>query len=135
VCYLDPDGALYAGDACGVRIQPSRFVAPPTPPPEVDLAAWRHSLDEIERRRPERLALTHFGIAEDVAHHLADLRTRLAAWAARVETRATEEAFIASALQEVEADGESERDAYERAMPLWQSYAGLKRYFEKRESS
>ena len=52
VCYLDRDGTLYAGDAAGVRIQPSEFVLPPTPPPEVDLEAWERTLDEIERREP-----------------------------------------------------------------------------------
>jgi glyoxylase-like metal-dependent hydrolase (beta-lactamase superfamily II) len=135
VCYLDGEGTVYAGDACGVRIQPGRIVMPPTPPPEVDVEAWNRSLDEIERRRPERLALIHFGVADDVARHVADLRTRLAAWAATVEAGATEQAFVASALEELEADAESERDAYERAMPLWQSYAGLKRYVEKRDSS
>jgi glyoxylase-like metal-dependent hydrolase (beta-lactamase superfamily II) len=135
VCYLDAEGTVYAGDACGVRIQPGRIVMPPTPPPEVDVEAWSRSLDEIERRRPERLALVHFGVADDVAPHVADLRTRLAAWAATVEAGATEQAFVASALAELEADAGSERDAYERAMPLWQSYAGLKRYVEKRDSS
>jgi glyoxylase-like metal-dependent hydrolase (beta-lactamase superfamily II) len=135
VCYLDRDGTLYAGDACGVRIQPSRFVMPPTPPPDVDVEAWNGSLDEIERRRPTRLALVHFGVAEDPERHLTDLRARLAAWAAFVAAGATEQAFVESILEELEADEESERDAYERAMPLWQSYAGLKRYFEKRDSS
>ena len=75
VCYLDGDGTLYAGDAAGVRIQPARFVLPPTPPPEVDLEAWDTTLDEIERRDPQRLALIHFGVAEDVASHLAEMRT------------------------------------------------------------
>jgi glyoxylase-like metal-dependent hydrolase (beta-lactamase superfamily II) len=135
VCYLDRDGTLYAGDACGVRIQPSRFVMPPTPPPEVDVAAWNGSLDEIERRRPRRLALVHFGVADDVERHLTDLRTRLATWVVAVEAGVTEQAFVESILEELEADGESERDAYEHAMPLPQSYAGLKRYFEKRNSS
>src|SRR5213596_3187853 len=65
VCYVDGEGTLYAGDAAGVRIQPSRFVLPPTPPPELDLVHWSTSLDEIERRRPQRLALIHFGVAED----------------------------------------------------------------------
>ena len=59
VCFLDPDGTLYAGDACGVRVLPGRFVMPPTPPPEVDVEAWEQTLDEIERRAPERLALVH----------------------------------------------------------------------------
>src|SRR5947208_3535397 len=62
VCYLDGEGALYAGDATGVRIQPGRRVLPPTPPPDFDLEAWRVTLDEIERRSPTRLALIHFGV-------------------------------------------------------------------------
>ena len=31
-----------------------------------------------------------------------------------------------------EADLGPDREAYEHAMPFWQSYAGLKRYWEKR---
>jgi glyoxylase-like metal-dependent hydrolase (beta-lactamase superfamily II) len=135
VCYLDGDGTLYAGDACGVRIQPDPLVMPPTPPPEVDVDSWNRSLDEIQRRRPERLALVHFGIAGDVERHLAELRARLAAWVALIEAGATEAAFIEAVLEELAADDESQREAYERAMPLWQSYAGLKRYVEKRDSS
>src|SRR6266542_967340 len=77
VCYLDADGTLYAGDAVGVRILPSGFVLPPTPPPEVDLEAWAGTIAEIERRGPERLALIHFGVAEDTQRHLQELRERL----------------------------------------------------------
>jgi glyoxylase-like metal-dependent hydrolase (beta-lactamase superfamily II) len=128
VCYLGPDMTLYAGDAAGVRIQPSEFVLPPTPPPELDLEAWEHTLDEIEARRPERLALIHFGVAEDVGRHLAELRGRLRDWARRVRDGASEEEFAAEAAADLGAD----REAYEQAMPFWQSYAGLKRYWEKR---
>ena len=135
VCYLDPNGTLYAGDAAGVRIQPNHIVLPPTPPPDVDVDAWRDSLDEIERRRPERLALIHFGVADDVMRHLADLRRHLAAFAAVVEAGATEEAFVASVADELRTIEGTDREAYERAMPPWQSYAGLKRYWEKRDSS
>ena len=52
VCYLHGDGTLYAGDAAGVRIQPSRSSCPPRPPPELDLEAWVRTIDEIERRGP-----------------------------------------------------------------------------------
>src|SRR3954463_9253008 len=69
VSYLDRDGTLYAGDAAGVRIQPGRYVMPPTPPPDVDVAGWEGTIDEIERRSPDRLALVHFGVAEDVGPH------------------------------------------------------------------
>ncbi|SRR6266542_797951 len=128
VCYLDVDGTLYAGDAAGVRIQPSRFVLPPTPPPELDLEAWERTFDEIAARSPERLALIHFGVAEDVERHLAELRARLVEWAGRVRDGATEEEFAAAAAQDLGAD----RPVYEQAMPFWQSYAGLRRYWDKR---
>jgi len=128
VCYLDGDGTLYAGDAAGVRIQPARFVLPPTPPPEVDLDAWDATLDEIERRGPARLALIHFGVADDVARHLAEMRTRLHDWADRVGDGASEEEFAAAAARDLGDEG----GQYEHAMPFWQSYAGLKRYWDKR---
>src|SRR5438067_5870368 len=97
VSYLDGEGTLYAGDAAGVRIQPSRFVLPPTPPPEVDLEAWEDSLAEIEQRDPARLALVHFGVATDPGPHLRDLRRRLHEWAAIVERGADEDEFVSSA--------------------------------------
>ena len=123
------DGAtLYAGDAAGVRIQPSRSVLPPTPPPDVDVEGWYRTLEQIERLAPERLALIHFGFADDVSRHLAELRERLDAWAARVEGGATEEEFVAAAR----ADLPGEAEAYDRAMPFWQSYAGLARWAEQR---
>jgi glyoxylase-like metal-dependent hydrolase (beta-lactamase superfamily II) len=128
VCYLDGEGTLYAGDAAGVRIRPSEFVLPPTPPPEVDLEAWERTIDELERRGPERLALIHFGVFEDVERHLEELRRRLRDWAERVRAGATEEEFAAEAA----ADLADDRAAYEQAMPFWQSYAGLRRYWEKR---
>jgi len=131
VCYLGQDGTLYAGDAAGVRIQPHPTVLPPTPPPEFDLDVWLRTLDEIERRTPARLALIHFGVAADVERHLDELRGRLADWVARTEVGVTEEAFSES----VRADVESGLEEYERAMPFWQSYAGLRRYWEKRRAA
>jgi glyoxylase-like metal-dependent hydrolase (beta-lactamase superfamily II) len=131
VCYLDDAGTLYAGDAAGVRIQPDRAVLPPTPPPEFDLEAWSSTIDEIERRGPQRLALIHFGVADDPAAHLPELRSRLSDWVRLIEEGVTEEEFSESVRSEVAARG-SDVEVYERAMPFWQSYAGLKRYQEHR---
>jgi glyoxylase-like metal-dependent hydrolase (beta-lactamase superfamily II) len=128
VCYLADDGTLYAGDATGVRIQPSRAVLPPTPPPEFDLEAWRKTLDEIERRRPARLALIHFGVAGDPEQHIADLRARLERWTQWVGGGMSRDEFIRAGQEDLGPD----RDAYEQAMPLWQSYAGLERYWQKK---
>src|SRR5581483_7686537 len=131
VCYLDADGTLYAGDAAGVRVQPGRSVMPPTPPPEIDVELWEATLDELERREPDRLALIHFGVADDPARHLAELRLTLLDWAEAVEGGASEEEFVAYARQELEIAGEDVA-AYDQAMPFWQAYAGLRRWAEKR---
>jgi glyoxylase-like metal-dependent hydrolase (beta-lactamase superfamily II) len=131
VSYLHSDGTLYVGDAAGVRLQPDAFVLPPTPPPEFDLDAWLATIAEIERRSPARLALIHFGVADDVARHLAELRERLHRWVERVGQGFEEEEFSRSVREDLAAGG-ADADAYERAMPFWQSYAGLKRFWEKR---
>ena len=130
VCYFDGT-TLYAGDAAGVRIQPSRAVLPPTPPPDVDVEGWYRTLEEIERHAPEQLALIHFGLANDVSRHLGELRERLETWAGRVEQGASEEEFVAAGKADLPPD---EAEAYDRAMPFWQSYAGLARYWEKRRA-
>jgi glyoxylase-like metal-dependent hydrolase (beta-lactamase superfamily II) len=133
VCYLDGEGTLYAGDATGVRILPGRSVAPHAPPPDVDLDAWARTLDEIERRRPERLALIHFGVAEDVAEHLARTRETLARWAERIRAGMTEDEFVAAGRRDLEASDPELLGTYSKAAPLWQSYAGLKRHRNKQE--
>ncbi|MHB8468640.1 MAG: MBL fold metallo-hydrolase [Gaiellaceae bacterium] len=134
VSYLDRDGTLYAGDAAGVRIQPGRYVLPPTPPPEFDLDAWQRTLDEIERRAPDRLALVHFGVAEDPGRHLAELRLELLDWAEFVLGGASEEEFVAYIRAELANAGE-DLSTYDVAMPLWQSYRGLKRWAERRATA
>jgi glyoxylase-like metal-dependent hydrolase (beta-lactamase superfamily II) len=127
VSYLDRDGTLYAGDAAGVRIQPGRVVLPPTPPPEFDLAGWQATLEEIERRDPQRLALIHFGIADDPQRHLAELSLELYDWADFVRGGAGEDEFVAYVRAELADAGESLED-WDGAMPFWQSFRGLKRW-------
>ena len=125
VCYLHADGTLYAGDAAGVRIQPSPIALPVCPPPDVDVEGWFRTFDEIERRQPERLALIHFGVADVAAEHLASLREHLASWAERGREGLDQEAWVAAARHDLEAAvGEDEADHWERAAPLWQSYSG-----------
>lgn len=130
VSYLDRDGTLYAGDAAGVRIQPGRYVLPPTPPPDIDVELWQQTIDEIERRDPDRLALVHFGVADDPSRHLAELRLELYDWAQFVQGGASEEEFVAYIRAEIANAGEDVA-TYDVAMPLWQSYRGLKRWADK----
>jgi glyoxylase-like metal-dependent hydrolase (beta-lactamase superfamily II) len=127
VCYLDRDGTLYAGDAAGVRIQPGRAVLPPTPPPEFDLERWQRTIEELERRDPDRLALIHFGVADDPQSHLAELRLELYDWTDFVRGGASEDEFVAYVRAELRDSGEH-LEGWHNAMPLWQSYQGLKRW-------
>ncbi|HEY4413645.1 MAG TPA: MBL fold metallo-hydrolase [Gaiellaceae bacterium] len=134
ISYLDGDGTLYAGDAAGVRIQPSRYVMPPTPPPDLDVEAWERSIDEMERRAPERLALVHFGVADNPAPHLAALRLELLDWAEFVLGGASEDEFVAYCRTEL-ADAGDAVGTWDQAMPFWQSYQGLKRWADKQREA
>ena len=127
VSYLR-DGTLLAGDAAGVRMPGAAYVLPVSPPPDVDVEAWHGTAAGIRERDPERLALIHFGVHEDVATHLDRLEAELDRWAARVGDGMSQEAFVEAAL----ADAGEDADAYDRVAPFWQSWQGLKRYWETR---
>lgn len=131
VSYLTDDGTLHAGDAVGVRIQPGRYVFPAAPPPDVDLDDFEQTFRSIEERRPARFALTHFGVAEDTEEHLARMREALARAAERVRSGMTREEFMAASRADVLASDEGDVSYYERAGPVWQTYLGLKHYWEK----
>ena len=110
---------------------PARYVLPVSPPPDVDVEGWFRTFEEIERRQPERLALIHFGVAESPSEHLALVRAELERWASREDL--DQEAWIAAAREPlVAAVGEDEAGHWERAAPLWQSYVGMRRYWDKR---
>ena len=135
VSFLATDGACYTGDAAGVRIPPGRYIAPVAPPPDIDVEAWERTLDAIEERRPERLLLAHFGAAGDPAYHLGALRTVLRTWAERAR-EGSEEEFVAAAEADVRAAADqATADLFQQAGPFWQSYAGLRRYWDKKEES
>jgi glyoxylase-like metal-dependent hydrolase (beta-lactamase superfamily II) len=135
VSYLSGDGTLYAGDAAGVRIVPGRHVLPVSPPPDFDLEIWEQTLAEIERRQPERLALIHFGVATDVADHLTLMRDELRRWVELVRLGATSEEFVRTGRDLLSARVADDPEDWERAAPLWQSYLGIERYWQKRREA
>jgi hypothetical protein len=71
-------------------------------------------------------------VVEDVGEHLARMRARLREWAGRVRDGASEEEFVAAAEAELTAAGADSAAAYTQAGPFWQSYRGLKRYWDNR---
>lgn len=135
VSYLAADGSCLAGDAAGVRIPPGRYVAPVSPPPDIDVEAWERTLDAIGERHPARLLLPHFGVVDDPEEHLERVRSELRTWAERART-GTEEEFVRAAEADLGATADLETaEVYQRAGPFSQSYAGLRRYWDKREES
>jgi len=121
-------GTLLAGDAAGVRMPGSSYVLPVCPPPDITVEGWHETIAEIRRRRPDRLALIHFGVHEDVESHLDRLDEELDRWAERVGGGMSEQEFVATAR----ADAGDEADFYDRVAPLWQSYLGMKRYWDSK---
>ncbi len=135
--YLDrASGDLFTGDAAGVALAGSRYVTPPTPPPELDFAAWRRTLARLRALQPRRLLLTHFGPHTWVEQLLIDLQRRLdirerlaqeAAAAGWDEATLTERLKALSAREVAEAaPGEEWR--YEVMTPLRNNVMGLLRY-------
>jgi len=125
------DGTILAGDAAGVRLPGASYVLPVSPPPDVDVDAWHATVTAIRAREPDRLALIHFGIHEDVEAHLDRLETELDRWADRVGGGMQQEEFVAAAR----ADAGAEADQYDRVAPLWQSWQGMRRYWDKRREA
>jgi glyoxylase-like metal-dependent hydrolase (beta-lactamase superfamily II) len=126
VSYLHtPSGRAFTGDVAGVRIGDGPVLAP-TPPPDIDLEAWRASLRTIEAWQPSSIAVTHFGAFEDVHEQLAALRVHLdevEAWASEGD----EADFVERVRARVDGDS-----SYGQALPPEQSYQGLARYLRKR---
>jgi glyoxylase-like metal-dependent hydrolase (beta-lactamase superfamily II) len=132
VSYLH-EGTAFVGDVGGVRITDDTITIPPTPPPDIDVEAWQRSIDLIRGWAPERLAMTHFGAGEDVATQLDELSDRLDRWA-ELAREHDEAGFIAAIRREIGMTASPQvAEAYTQAAPPEQLYAGLKRYWRKRE--
>ncbi len=130
VSYLR-DGTLLAGDAAGVRMPGSDYVLPVSPPPDIDVEVWHATANAIRERSPDRLALIHFGVHDDVAAHLDRFDAELDAWAQRVGGGMELEEFV----QLAQADAGAHADEYDKVAPLWQCWHGLKRYWDKKRAS
>jgi len=125
----------FAGDVAGVRISPSEYILPPTPPPDIDLEAWQQSIARLRAWSPRHIALTHFGTFDDVGPHLDRISRGLEVVAQRARTMTLEE-FAQAAGEDVASAGDAETArAYTLGAPPDQTYAGLVRYWSKRDAA
>ncbi|HWF35693.1 MAG TPA: MBL fold metallo-hydrolase [Solirubrobacteraceae bacterium] len=129
------EGTAFVGDVGGVRVPPSSMVMPPTPPPDIDIEAWHKSVERIAAWAPERLAMTHFGAAENVAAHLEEMHRRLDEQA-ELARSGDRDAFLERVSRDVAAAGDPDTAAaYAQAAPREQLFAGLTRYWQKRSEA
>jgi glyoxylase-like metal-dependent hydrolase (beta-lactamase superfamily II) len=127
-----PTGRAFVGDMAAVRIPPSDYVLPPTPPPDIDVDLWEQSIDRILDWEPASLGLTHFGEVSDPEAHLDVVRDRLRKQAelARGVPAEAFERRIREAVSE-EADAETAKAILQAAPPELQ-WLGLDRYWQER---
>ncbi len=134
---------LFTGDVAGVKIQAGPVV-PPCPPPDIDLEAWKQSLDLIRGLDIQRMMLTHFGEITDATSHLQKLEDCLDDWAQWIrrewESGKTNDEMLPAfdhytgnqlVLGGVDEQG---KRLYEAANPSWMSVAGLVRYWTKNQT-
>lgn len=134
VSYLhDASGTAFTGDVAGIRVGDGP-IFPPTPPPDIDIDLWQESVDLIQSWAPQQLAVTHFGRYADVDEHLDTLRERLATWSeiARA-TNADGYAQHVRAFIRGEIEDPVTRVAYEQANPPATLWAGMDRYWTKKD--
>jgi glyoxylase-like metal-dependent hydrolase (beta-lactamase superfamily II) len=143
VTYFDPAIRMaFVGDTAGIRRQGQSYVMPPTPPPDIDLDAWRLSEDRVLAFDPDTLFLTHFGPFHGARLHFQEMGQHLASWSAIVRRLIADaaldekeklEAFMKEALLDLERKvGTVQAEQYTRAGRLDYSWQGLSRYWRKR---
>ena len=90
VSYFDrSSGVAFVGDTGGVCID-GGYVLPPTPPPDIDIDAWKGSVARIDAWSPQTLFLTHFGPVQGATPHLQALMENLEATSGMVRARLSE---------------------------------------------
>ena len=145
VSYFLPDtGVAFVGDTAGLCRSSGKIVLPATPPPDVDLDAWRDSTQRILAWHPDVLFLTHFGPHRSPRGHFSDFWARVEDWSRRVRAQLQQpgddadraRAFADDVLADLtRATTREEAQAYVKAGRFDFSWNGLARYWRKRATS
>lgn len=77
LAYLTDAGDCFTGDVGGCCLPGYDHIRVPTPPPDLDLGAWKTSITKLLEHKPERLFVTHFGERTNGVTHLERLRVNL----------------------------------------------------------
>lgn len=141
----DATGAMFTGDALGVRLQDVPIVRPATPPPEFKLELATDSIERIRAAAPTELWPTHFGrvpgdVGETCDQAIESLQ-RWAGWieAARSDTRDVDEIAERIRVKDREFAAGSlapeHVDKLEQTTSYRMNVQGYMRYFDKKEQA
>ena len=141
VSYFDrSSGVAFVGDTGGVCID-GGYILPPTPPPDIDIEAWRDSVARIEDWSPATIFMTHFGPVNAPRIHLETLIKNLDTMSALVRARlsepGTDEEQSRRFAEDLEREfsrhmSEAQLAAYRAAAPPELVWLGLARYWRKK---
>jgi glyoxylase-like metal-dependent hydrolase (beta-lactamase superfamily II) len=132
---------VFMGDTAGERFPSGTPVIPTTPPPDIDLEAWRESIARVRAWSPQRVFVTHFGGFDDAAAHFDEHDRALEVWAERVRASLREpgtdeertERFVAWAMAEVTARSTALGATRIHRDAIADCWTGLARYWRKKE--
>jgi glyoxylase-like metal-dependent hydrolase (beta-lactamase superfamily II) len=132
---------IFSGDVGGVRLQGSSHVVAPTPPPDIDLEAWRKSIQTLRGLNASRILVSHYGEFGDMETHWNNLENNISdleqlslevlrvgegreAIAKRIE--------ILSGEQISTASDSTMNTRYQLATPYLMAADGLLRYWQRK---
>jgi glyoxylase-like metal-dependent hydrolase (beta-lactamase superfamily II) len=142
--FLQDAGVAFVGDTAGLCRSSGKIVLPATPPPDVDLDAWRASTKRILAWHPDVLFLTHFGPHRSPSGHFSDFWTRIEDWSRRVQAQLQQpgddairaKQFSDEVLSDLaRATTKDEAQAYLKAGRFDFSWNGLARYWRKKSAA
>jgi glyoxylase-like metal-dependent hydrolase (beta-lactamase superfamily II) len=139
----DSSGAMFTGDAMGVRLPEVGLFRPATPPPEFNLELAVSSIERIRSVAPSGLVLTHFDRVDDVDEACDAAIEALRTWeswvlAAREKTRdldeVTSEVRVAVQRSYGERLSDGDVDRMEQTTSYRMNTSGYMRYLDKKEA-
>jgi glyoxylase-like metal-dependent hydrolase (beta-lactamase superfamily II) len=126
--FHEPSGYAFVGDMGGARIPPHAFTIAPTPPPDIDVAAWERSIQAIKAWEPQAIGVTHFGEAppDQLDACLEALHAQVA-----LADEHDQDSFVAIMAERVREGCGEDSESMLRAAPLDQQHMGLARWRSK----
>ncbi|WP_135227508.1 MBL fold metallo-hydrolase [Deinococcus fonticola] len=130
---------LFTGDVGGIRLLERQTPRAPTPPPDINLALWRESIERLRQLDARTLHLAHFGRYPQSQAHWDGLLQTMQLDAERVREPMQQgrdfayikEQFTETLLAELADEDAALPELYEFACPPWMSVQGLMRYWTR----